>query len=364
MRIALISHTDAPWTPHYATWLKARGHDVHVVSFHPKPLPGISVHYFTGPAQSDWWPRSTYLRSAFGVRRLLRRLDPDVTLATYFRSNGLVGALAKCGPLVLSTRGVDYDFPLPGFLNVRLIRWIAGRAELLHASSPELMEAFERYGVPRERFTVIPLGTDPGRFRPREGPRPPGPVRILCTRKHEPLYDHPTVVGALALLRDEGLDFRARFVGSGSTLQVTRSMVRDTGLVDRVEFLGDLEQDQMPEQLTWTDLYVSAATSDGSPSSLFEAMSAGLFPVVSDVVANRYWIRHRENGWLFPVGDSRSCAAGLRFAWQEPALAREGGLRNRQVVIERLDRDAGLDRLESLLMRAVEFYKERGDASR
>jgi glycosyltransferase involved in cell wall biosynthesis len=358
----MISHTDSPWAPHYAAYLRDRGHDVHVVSFHPQPLPGITVHYFGGSGRPAELTRSAYLRKAFGVRRFLRSLRPDVTLATYFRSNGLLGALAKCGPLVLSTRGLDFDFPLPPFLNTRLIRWMAGRADLLHASSPELVEAFERYGVPRGRFTVIPLGTDPRRFRPRESQRAPGPARILCTRKHDPLYDNPTIVRALALLRDEGLDFEARFVGTGTTIRETQSLAQDLALADRVAFFGDLEQERMPEQLAWADLYVSAAKSDGSPSSLFEAMSCALFPVVTDVVANRCWIRHRENGWLFSVGDTRGCAEGLRFAWQHPDEARVGGLLNRQTVIEKLDRDSGLARLEALLHRAVEAYKERSGA--
>jgi glycosyltransferase involved in cell wall biosynthesis len=361
MRIALISHTDAPWTPHYARQLTERGHDVHVISFHPRPLPGVQVHFVVeGSAEAGPSPKYAYLFKVPIVRRLLRRLRPDVTLATYFRSNGLVGALAKCGPLVLSTRGVDYNFPLPASLNGRLIRWVAAQADLLHASSPELVDGLARYGIPPERFTVIPVGTDPQRFRPREGVRPPGPARILCTRKHHPMYDNPTIVRALGRLRDEALEFEARFVGTGTAIRETRELVARLGLADRVTFFGDVDYERVTEHLSWMDLYVSAATSDGSPSSLFEAMSVASFPVVTDVVANRAWIRHRENGWLFPVGDFRACAEGLRFAWdQREGQARIGGLLNRQTVIEKLDRSSGIVRLEKLLERAIEVHDRR-----
>lgn len=364
MRIVLLCHSDAPWTPHYARAFTERGHDVHVVSFHPKPLPG-SATYFVGRSDGTWAePKLLYLLRVPVVRRLLRRLKPDVTLAAYFRSNGLVGALAKCGPLVISTRGSDYDFPLPASLNARLVRFIAGRAELLHASSPELVEGLSRHGVPKERFTVIPVGTDPDLFRPREGARPPGPARILCTRKHHPIYDNPTIVRALALLREQGLDFEARFVGTGTAIGETRTLVDRLGLSERVAFHGDVEYDRIPEHLAWMDLYVSAAKSDGSPSSLFEAMSCSSFPVVTDVVANRAWIRHRENGWLFQVGDARGCAEGLRFAWEHrEGQARLGGARNRRTVVEHLDRRAGLLRLEALLVRAVEIARGNDGSS-
>lgn len=364
MRIVLLCHSDAPWTPHYARSLKERGHDVHVVSFHPKRLPDHPT-YFVGRSDGTWAePKLLYLRRVPVVRRLLRRLRPDVTLAAYFRSNGLVGALAKCGPLVISTRGVDYDFPLPAPLNTRLVRWIAGRAELLHASSPELVEGLSRHGIPKERFTVIPVGTDPDLFRPRQGPRPPGPARILCTRKHHPLYDNPTIVRALALLREQGLEFEARFVGTGTAIGETRALVDRLGLADRVTFHGDVEYDRIPEHLAWADLYVSAAASDGSPSSLFEAMSCAAFPVVTDVTANRAWIRHRDNGWLFQVGDARGCAEGLRFAWEHrEGQARLGGEQNRRTVVEKLDRRAGMLRLEALLQRAVQVSRCNGTKS-
>src|SRR5262245_22371890 len=89
MRIVLIAHSDAPWTPHYAAWLSGRGHDVHVVSFHPKPLPDVTFHYFGVRTRTGELPKSRYLVKAPAIRRLLRRLRPDVTLATYLRSNGV-----------------------------------------------------------------------------------------------------------------------------------------------------------------------------------------------------------------------------------------------------------------------------------
>jgi len=203
--------------------------------------------------------------------------------------------------------------------------------------------------VPAERFTVIPLGIDASRFPPRPERRAPGPPRIVCTRKHLPIYDNRTIVRALAQLRDAGVDFAFRFVGSGNRMAFTEREVRAHGLEDRVEFVGEVTADEVQRQLAWADVYVSATLSDGSPSSLFEAMSTKLFPVVTDIRANRDWIVHRESGFLFPPGDAVACCAGLRFALEHAAACGDALERSRRTVVEQLDRKVGLERLERLL---------------
>jgi glycosyltransferase involved in cell wall biosynthesis len=354
MRVCFISHSNSPWAPYYTRYFQERGHEVHLISFHPKTIPGITMHYVGAQPADGRLPKWIYLWRVPRVRRLLRKLRPDVVMATYVRSNGLVGAMTKCSPLVVSSRGViDYEFGLPPGINERLLRWIAGRADLLHASSDELAEGFERSGVPRDKFTVIPVGTDTGIFTPREGPRPPGPPRLICTRKHDALYDNETIIRALARLRSDGLDFEFRFTGSGSRIDANRRLVAELGLNDGVEFRGDVAHEQVPGELRWADLYVSAAESDGAPSSLFEAMSCKLFPVVTDVRANRDWINHRNNGYLFRFHDDGNCAEGLRFALTHLEIVSQALEENRRMVAERLDRAAGLAKLEKLLEKAA-----------
>src|SRR5262249_52443611 len=151
------------------------------------------------------------------------------------------------------------------------------------ASSPQLAEELTALGVPANKFRIIPVGTDSMQFSPRLGPRPPGPPRIICTRKLDPLYDNFTILRALARRKADGLAFQARFVGGGGLEQQTRSAARDLGLDSCVEFVGNVAHEAVPDHLRWADVYVSASVADGAPSSLFEAMASGVFPVVSDI---------------------------------------------------------------------------------
>ena len=56
------------------------------------------------------------------------------------------------------------------------------------------------------------------------------------------------------------------------------------------------------------DLFISTSPSDGNNISLNEAMACGVFPIVTDIAANRAWITHGENGLLFPCRDANALA--------------------------------------------------------
>ncbi|MCD6569586.1 MAG: glycosyltransferase [Deltaproteobacteria bacterium] len=45
--------------------------------------------------------------------------------------------------------------------------------------------------------------------------------------------------------------------------------------------------------------------------ALLEAMSAGLIPVVTDIDANRPWITHGKDGYLFEAGDHQDLAKNI-----------------------------------------------------
>jgi len=363
MRVALIAHSDSPWAFPYSRYLRDRGHPVLVLSFHPKQIPGIQVEYVGVNRADGSLPKTIYFRRLPRIRQLLRAWRPDVVLATYYRSNGLIGALTKRSALIVSSRGSDQTWGLPECLNRRLARWIGSRAELVHASSQELAESLTMSGIEPAKITVIPLGVDSQEFTPRPGPREPGPARILCTRKHYPIYDNDTIVRALAILQQADLDFESRFAGTGPTLEATIALAQSLGLSPRVRFLGDVEPTQVRDLLHWADVYVSAARSDGAPSSLFEAMSCGVFPVVSDVRANRDWIVAGRTGYLCRVGQASEWADGIRFAWDDPMRRAAAAAVNRPLIERCCDRVAGLPKIEDLLHRAIALHRPHGQST-
>ncbi len=57
-------------------------------------------------------------------------------------------------------------------------------------------------------------------------------------------------------------------------------------------------------------------------------MACGLFPVVTDIPANREWIRDGYNGYLVPPDDELALAQRIKLALKDEALREKAGRTN------------------------------------
>ncbi len=361
MRIALVAHSNAPWTAPYARFFRREGHEVRVISFHPDPIDGIPVEFVGREPFDANEGKLLFVTRAPRVRKILRDFAPDVVLACYIISNGLTAALAWDGPLVVSGRGGGIlrqtrsgEPGPPTALRSRILRYVLRNATGLHAVSDEVAEEMVRLGADADALEVFPLGVELSHFPLAAQPLSEADVpHIICTRKHEPIYRNIDLVHALADLRDRGFNFRCTFAGQGELLDSCRNAVRERRLDHRVSFVGNLPHNEIPALLASAHLYVSASISDGTSSSLLEAMATGLYPIVTDIRANQSWIENGKNGGLFEVGRVDQLAAAIARVLDDPASHLTAMDSNRR----RVERDGSQDdfnrKLLGLLRRAA-----------
>jgi glycosyltransferase involved in cell wall biosynthesis len=118
-----------------------------------------------------------------------------------------------------------------------------------------------------------------------------------------------------------------------------------------VAFVGQRPAQEVESALARSHLYVSLAESDGASIALLEAMALGAVPVVSDIPANRAWIRDGENGVLSPI-DSYAASGAIERALRLDQRAVAAA--NRVLVAERADRERNLEALERRLLELVD----------
>ena len=314
MRILMISHSILTWTADYASHLASRGDDVRVVSFSPDAVPGVPTDFVGSLPFNKYGQKQQFVTRVPHVRRIIADFQPDVVFATYLISNGLTAAMSWSGPLVLDAVGGDVrDMHANGdWRNTArrfVIRCVCERATAVHAWSGELADRLIEIGVSGSKVVEWPMGVDINRIRPPSPLAPPD--RIICLRKHEPIYDIPTIIDALASLRADGRAFRCTFVGGGHLLEAHRGLATAKGLIDSVHFTGPVRREEIPPLLADSGTYVSASHADGTSSSLLEAMAGGLLPVVTRIPANTPWIDDGRTGLLFDAGRPEQLAAAL-----------------------------------------------------
>ena len=145
---------------------------------------------------------------------------------------------------------------------------------------------------------------------------------------------------------------KTRFVvaGDGHLLDEHRAEARVLGIGDRTTFTGFCE-DVATLQSAF-DMQVFPSLWEGTPLTLFEAMSMGL-PIVSTAVDGLAEVlRHRENALLVPPRDPEALAAAMLELADHPALGAELAARAEQDS-RRFDVCATVRELESIYRELV-----------
>ena len=199
------------------------------------------------------------------VSKLARFLDGSSTDLVYFVSPVPEAQELTVKPFVWTLWDLFHlDFPeFPEFrtsgkfefrehFNSRALR----KATAVVVDSQELAEkARNRYGVPPEKFVVVPYAVPISRAVPESNSRGELPSVVKSLSGNYFFYpaqfwlhkNHSRVVEAIHRLAEEGNDIHAVFVGRDfGAGRIVKSMVKRFGLKDRIHFLGYVEDSLVP----------------------------------------------------------------------------------------------------------------------
>jgi glycosyltransferase involved in cell wall biosynthesis len=95
-----------------------------------------------------------------------------------------------------------------------------------------------------------------------------------------------------------------------------KSWYNDAGFENIVHFHGRIPQTEIAVQLRSTHVFVSTSLSDGNNVSLNEAMACGCVSVVTDIPANRQWMKNDVNGYLVPTDNPRELADKILYIYR------------------------------------------------
>jgi glycosyltransferase involved in cell wall biosynthesis len=148
---------------------------------------------------------------------------------------------------------------------------------------------------------------------------------LFCDRSWEPRYGVDVLARAFVKVAQERQDVSLLLMGAGSQAQQIRQILNGGRVIDRAQLPGRVSQAELPGWYQMADIYISPSHVDGSSVSLMEALACGLPALVSDIPANKEWVREGDNGWLFPDGNAEALAekilAAIRARDKLPAIA-------------------------------------------
>jgi phosphatidylinositol alpha-1,6-mannosyltransferase len=191
---------------------------------------------------------------------------------------------------------------------------------------------------------TVPLGTDPARFRPgldaaevrARYDLPPGRWLITVAR----LAAHKgidTGLHILAALHRDVPDLRYLVVGSGVKQQELERLARDLGVADRVRFLTNVPDGDLPALYNAADIYLGLSRPaelmvEGFGISLVEASASGLPVIAGSGGGIPDAVRDGETGLLVDATSPGPGLAAVRRLLDDPELCRRMGAAGRHAV--------------------------------
>jgi len=340
IRVALLGDARQVHIHRWSRYLDEMGFDVLTLSLEPvKGVGGFRRRIGVPSFLPDF---ARYPLAVPPIRGVLARFRPDVVSAHFVPNYGVIAALAGRKPWVLSAWGSDVMvLPEKSAFHMWRTRFVVRRAAYITSDAAVMTRRLVELGASADRVITFPYGVDRKAFFPAApAPSPQqsrGVPSIICNRKLEAVYNVGSVVDAFAPVKLSHPDARLTLAGSGSESQSLAERARRSGLENAVQFAGDVPHEKMPDLLRANDIFVSVTLSDTTSVSLLEAMACGLFPVVSDIPANREWIEDGVNGFVVDPRDAGAIASAIIAAWENSELRESAAQKNASLIETRAD---------------------------
>jgi glycosyltransferase involved in cell wall biosynthesis len=335
--------------------LVARGHRVTVLVTNltgrtsiEQPLPGLTVI----KAARAFHLASTPL--SLEMLRLARRVQPDIVHLHFPYPPGdlACAALPERTPLVVTYHSDIVRQRALLLIYRPLLELTLRRAARILPTSPNYVVSspfLRRYAA---RCSVVPLGIDATRFAQAD-------VRRIAAIRA--CYDAPLLLFVGRLRYYKGLHIllealpsvRAELLiaGSGPERERLAAQAAGLGVAERVHFLGDVPDGDLPALHRAADIFVLPAhlRAEGLGLAQIEALASGL-PCISTELGTgtSYANLHGETGLVVPPGDPAALARAINTLLADPETRRRYGAAGQQRVAALFTRERMLDSVEAI----------------
>lgn len=238
--------------------------------------------------------KSVYINSHI-LSSKLDWLHFGFTTMTQKRENVAEAIGAK---MSISFRGYDINiFPLK---NKDCYKNLWRKVNKVHTISEYLYSKALSLGLSQEvEFQKITPAIDISSFKVKdEIGKINTKIKILTVGRLNWIKDYETSISAMKILNERGIDFTYNIIGEGAELERLTFAVYQSGLQDKVNFLGKKKHSEINRIMRESDIYLQPSMQEGFCVSVLEAQATGLLCIVSDADGLKENVIDGVTGWV------------------------------------------------------------------
>ncbi|MCW3076077.1 MAG: hypothetical protein JWO32_686 [Bacteroidetes bacterium] len=342
MKILLLSDTNSEHTEKWALGLAERGITVGLFSFHRANYSWYNhknIQLLYQPEKDinggNIFIKIAYLQNVLSLRKAIKEFKPDVLHAHYATSYGLVGALCRFHPFIISCWGTDVmKFPQKNFIAKTILQFNLNSADLICATSNTIKEYIHKVLV--KPVTVIPFGVDTHVFKPKE-------IKSLFSencfvigsiKPLEKLYNNDILIRSFAMLEKKYDHIRLLIIGDGSEGGALKKLCNDLNISDKVRFTGRIPFNEISNYFNMLNVLANLSVYESFGVSVIEAMACGKAVVVTNVGGLKEIVVNDEIGLKVNVGNVEQTSEVLESLVLNSQLCKTIGIKAREHVLK------------------------------
>ena len=140
-------------------------------------------------------------------------------------------------------------------------------------------------------------------------------------------------------------------IGDGDEKERMYSTMNNLGISHNTFYLGKKTEKEVAEILMDMDALLLPSFAEGLANVILEAMATCTVPIVSNVHGNSEPIKHKENGFVFPLLDMEKPASYLYYLYTHPDVLSKMKKSGRKTVEDRFT-------LSNMQKGHIEFFEE------
>ncbi|MGA2406166.1 MAG: glycosyltransferase [Bacteroidales bacterium] len=255
-----------------------------------------------------------YLKTIPILKKAIKNFKPDILHAHYASSYGLLGALSDFHPLIISVWGADvYKFPTKSFFHKLILKFNLSRADKILSTSHVMAVETSKYT--KKSIQVTPFGVDLEKFKLlKKNNYIQNKLVIGTVKTLDPKYGIELLIRAFSMVQiDQDLSLELIIVGGGPQYSFLRKIVKDLGLINFVQFVGQISPEEVPFYLNKFDIYIALSTenSESFGVAVIEASACEIPVVVSNVGGLPEVVEDGITGFIVPNNNPEAAAAAI-----------------------------------------------------
>ena len=369
MKICLLCAANNVHSVQWANLLSRRGYDISVVTLHKSQLNKLDndiIEYkllFPAP-----WG---YYFNVIQLRKLLKKIKPDILHAHYAGGYGTLLRLSAFSPSLLSVWGSDvYTVPEKSVLkkwcikkNLKYPDWVCSTSQHMAIQTIKLQSLVKH-------LTVVPFGVDMSKFLNGKIQRSNAPITIGTVKKMHYYYGIDTLINAFAIVYNSlqnsapqiAKRMRLLLVGDGGERLIYEKLTHQLDIADVTTFVGDVLHDNVVNYLNMLDVYVCVSRAESFGVAVIEASACELPVVVSNIQGLPEVVEDGSTGFLVEPENPANLAKIILKLLINESLRRRLGRAGRKFVEQNYGWDNCLERMEVVYFNVVEERTKAGFA--